>query len=196
MNDFPSGASRAKEITISTANTAGYHDMADPECSRQQAIAGQRDEATPVSTSPASGVPSVSGNEADPKGFPTKDYRVRDNRIDVIFAQWRKWGAPKFIIDFNVIEDEKRFPTFPESGNETWYNESRYRARRNSGFFSRWFGLSLLQRALFPFGAAFNAVQSAKVRVNEIDRFMSVGEPSPYLRDMRTLGKIRPRRVG
>ena len=131
------------------------------------------------------------GNDGNPKGFPTKYYRVSDNRIDAIFFQWRKWGVPKFIIDFNVIEDKEKYASFPQHGSKSWYSESRYRARRNTGFISKWFGLSLLQRALFPSAAAFNAVQSAKARINEIDLFISAGEPSPYLRDMRTLGRLR-----
>jgi hypothetical protein len=129
-----------------------------------------------------------------PRGFPTKYYRVRNDRIDVIFFQWRKWGAPKFIIDFNIIEDKQRFTSFPQRGSESWYTESRYRAQRNKGFFEFWFGLTLLRRVFFPAAAASRTVGVTKRRIGEIDRFMSHGEPSEYLRDMRTLEKLGPRK--
>ena len=125
------------------------------------------------------------------KGFPTNYYRVFPGRIDVISFQWRKYGRPAFIIDFNVIDDLSKFTSMAKEGSETWFVAPWYRAKSNRGPFERWFHIGYLPRLFDARGTARREVQSACARIREIDAFAKSGETSAYLRDLRTFEQAR-----
>jgi hypothetical protein len=119
--------------------------------------------------------------------FPIRYVRQRSSAIDQIFFHWDRYGRPKFMIQFRLIDHPVDIEEIRAGRPLEWwwyYGFYAYQAQGLSrlGFEAKWFGVGVICRVI-TVRSIDAAIKAVIERLNEIDIFLVGGKAAAMLRD-------------